>query len=203
MHDDSVDRTTNGSGFVKDFTFDEIRFASLLPSISSHYLTSVKYSCYHRNLDAAYHYPELRGTGIRVPTFEECVQAVAQDQKLTFLLDIKDIRLVPDIVPVLPNNLVFHLDVTLSQLMKKYGIEKRTIVCAVDPATNEQVAAVLPPYVPLVPDIFSVCSIVSTIASVCRYFDVGDEEDHGVRLLPRVAASVAPFVYGLRGGRFH
>lgn len=95
MHDDTVDRTTNGSGFVKDFTFEEIRCAL----VTLWYSPVISYFPF-RKLDAAYFYPALRGTGVQVPTFDECIQATANDEKLVYMLDIKDIRLVPHLVPV-------------------------------------------------------------------------------------------------------
>lgn len=59
MHDDTVDRTTNGEGAVKGFTFDELRA-----------------------LDAGYHFTTdggattpYRGQGLTVPTFDEVIAA--------------------------------------------------------------------------------------------------------------------------------
>ncbi|MEZ4374468.1 MAG: glycerophosphodiester phosphodiesterase family protein [Polyangiaceae bacterium] len=59
MHDDTVDRTTNGTGAIKELTFAELR-----------------------SLDAAYNFSEdggqtfpYRGKGIQVPTLEEARRA--------------------------------------------------------------------------------------------------------------------------------
>ncbi|MFP4114337.1 MAG: glycerophosphodiester phosphodiesterase [Spirochaetota bacterium] len=60
IHDETVDRTTNGSGAVRDLTFEELRA-----------------------LDAAYHWPHhldttvhpYRGQGVVVPTLEEVLRA--------------------------------------------------------------------------------------------------------------------------------
>jgi glycerophosphoryl diester phosphodiesterase len=59
IHDDTVDRTTNGSGRVNDLTLAEAQ-----------------------QLDAAYHYTAdkgrsfpLRGKGLRIPTLKEIFQA--------------------------------------------------------------------------------------------------------------------------------
>lgn len=48
LHDPTVDRTTNGNGQAKDMTLEELR-----------------------KLDAASNFPELKGQGIQIPTFEE------------------------------------------------------------------------------------------------------------------------------------
>jgi glycerophosphoryl diester phosphodiesterase len=58
IHDDTVDRTTDGTGLVSDLTLAEVR-----------------------ELDAGYHFvdldgrPKFRGRGVRVPTFGEVVDA--------------------------------------------------------------------------------------------------------------------------------
>jgi len=67
MHDDDVDRTTNGKGNVEDFTLSEIK-----------------------SLDAAYYYDNLRGTGITVPTFDEFLEEFLPYPNLLFMLDFKD-----------------------------------------------------------------------------------------------------------------
>lgn len=48
LHDSTVDRTTNGTGEAKEMTLEELR-----------------------KLDAAFHFPALKGQGIQIPTFEE------------------------------------------------------------------------------------------------------------------------------------
>jgi glycerophosphoryl diester phosphodiesterase len=67
MHDNSVDRTTNGKGLVSDYTLEELL-----------------------KLDAAYNYPNLRGTGIKVPTFKEFLDKFAPIKDLLFMFDFKD-----------------------------------------------------------------------------------------------------------------
>ena len=58
IHDPTVDRTTNGTGFVRDFSLPELR-----------------------ELDAAHHFRDLegrhslRGTGVTVPTLQEVLDA--------------------------------------------------------------------------------------------------------------------------------
>lgn len=60
IHDETVDRTTNGSGLVREMTLEEIR-----------------------ELDAAYHWPHheetdeypYRGRGVKIPTLEEVLRA--------------------------------------------------------------------------------------------------------------------------------
>jgi len=68
MHDDDVDRTTNGVGLVSSFTLSEIKL-----------------------LDAAKNYPELEGKGIDIPTFSEFLDEFLPIDNLLFMLDFKDI----------------------------------------------------------------------------------------------------------------
>jgi len=72
LHDDTVDRTTNGTGDANTFTLEEIK-----------------------KLDAAHGYPGLEGTGITIPTFREFLDEFAPCKNLMFMLDIKDIESVP------------------------------------------------------------------------------------------------------------
>ncbi len=59
IHDDTVDRTTNGTGRVRDLSLQEIQ-----------------------ELDAGYHFrdpegrPSFRGKGVRIPRFEEMLEAL-------------------------------------------------------------------------------------------------------------------------------
>jgi glycerophosphoryl diester phosphodiesterase len=85
MHDDRVDRTTNGSGLISDLTLEEIQA-----------------------LDAAYHFsppdaPEatpLRGTGITVPTLRSVFEAFPEAH---IILEVKDAdpRLVDTVLALL------------------------------------------------------------------------------------------------------
>lgn len=67
MHDSSVERTTNGRGPIEDHTLTELQ-----------------------QLDAAYNYPQLRGTGIGVPSFAEFLAEFVPVADLLFFLDFKD-----------------------------------------------------------------------------------------------------------------
>jgi len=67
MHDSSVERTTDGAGPVYAYTLEEVQ-----------------------QLDAAHHYPALRGRGIHVPSFAEFLARFAPLPDLLFLLDFKD-----------------------------------------------------------------------------------------------------------------
>ena len=59
MHDDTVDRTTDGTGAVKGLTFDELRALD---------------AGYHFTTDGGATHP-YRGTGIQVPTLDEVLAA--------------------------------------------------------------------------------------------------------------------------------
>jgi len=74
------------------------------------------------------------------------------DSKLVLIWDVKDIN----VAPLLPS------------LIKKYGVADRVIVSAVDPATNAAVSRVLPPEVPLLPDLLSV---LLRIVAYCFFVD--------------------------------
>ncbi|MGE0322185.1 MAG: glycerophosphodiester phosphodiesterase [Polyangiaceae bacterium] len=78
MHDDTVDRTTNGTGAIKELTFAELR-----------------------SLDAAYNFSEdggqtfpYRGKGLQVPTLEEAFDAHPDTE---WVIEIK--QETPSIVP--------------------------------------------------------------------------------------------------------
>jgi len=67
LHDDTVDRTTNGIGYVSDFTLEELK-----------------------KFNAAHNYPNLVGEVITVPTFNEFLDEFIQYEDLMFMLDFKD-----------------------------------------------------------------------------------------------------------------
>lgn len=78
MHDSSVERTTDGSGPVNQFLLHELKL-----------------------LDAAYHYPSLRGKRITVPTLEEFLTLFAPVKDLLFLFDFKDEESILRALPVI------------------------------------------------------------------------------------------------------
>lgn len=67
MHDSSVERTTDGSGPVNQYTLEELK-----------------------TLDAAHYYPELKGSDIRVPTLMEFLTLFVPVSDLLFMFDFKD-----------------------------------------------------------------------------------------------------------------
>jgi glycerophosphoryl diester phosphodiesterase len=67
IHDERVDRTTNGKGLVKELTLEELK-----------------------KLDAAYHYAHLKDQNITIPTFKEFLDEFIQEPNLVFFLDFKD-----------------------------------------------------------------------------------------------------------------
>ena len=67
IHWPFVDVTTDGHGWVANYTLEELR-----------------------QLDAARHYPRLRGTGITIPTLREFLDHFAPMKDLLFMFDFKD-----------------------------------------------------------------------------------------------------------------
>src|SRR6478609_4427463 len=67
MHDTTVERTTDGNGFLSSYSLKDVR-----------------------KLDAAFYYPELRGQGIKVPTLREFLYEFTPLPDLTFMFDFRD-----------------------------------------------------------------------------------------------------------------
>jgi len=122
LHDEELDRTTNGKGLAKNLTLAELK-----------------------QLDAAYPYPELRGTGISIPTFREFLDEFSEYPTLIVMLDIKDIDCIQ---PAL-------------ELVKEYGIEDRIIFGAVPTDSNALLQKLKPPTVPLITDTVSAIAIIT------------------------------------------
>ena len=78
MHDSSVDRTTDGQGALNGYRLAELR-----------------------RLDAAAHYPTLRGTGIGVPTLREFLEEFVHRRDLLFLFDFKEEEAVEHALPLI------------------------------------------------------------------------------------------------------
>ncbi len=68
IHWPFVDSTTNGRGWVSNYTLSELK-----------------------ELDAAYNYPRLRGTGITIPTLKEFLDEFVPKKDLLFMFDFKDV----------------------------------------------------------------------------------------------------------------
>ncbi len=87
MHDEKIDRTTNGKGFVRSYTYDELS-----------------------QFDAAYNFspPDfpLRGQGIKVPKFEDILDAFPHH---SFIAEIKQVDppIVDDVLEILENRDVY------------------------------------------------------------------------------------------------
>lgn len=60
IHDEMVDRTTNGTGYVKDKTLKELK-----------------------DLDASYKFPQYKGDDAKIPTFEEYCQFISTTHVVT------------------------------------------------------------------------------------------------------------------------
>ncbi len=70
LHDDTVDRTTNGSGKVASFTLDELKTLD---------------AGYHFTRDGGQTFP-YRGQGVTIPTFAEVLRALPESR---FLVEMK------------------------------------------------------------------------------------------------------------------
>lgn len=102
IHDETVDRTTNGRGRVDAYTLQELQ-----------------------KLDAGYSFQDLegnfsyRGQGVRIPTLEEIFSKYGEKYYLHF--EIKD---------TYPKNGPSQIEEKLWQLIQKYHMEKRVIVAS-------------------------------------------------------------------------
>ncbi len=102
IHDNTVDRTTNGHGRVDTYTLAKLQ-----------------------TLDAGYHFQDLqgsysyRGKGVRIPALEEVFSTYAAKYHLHF--EIKD---------AYPKGEPSQIEAKLWTLIQKYGMEKKTIVGA-------------------------------------------------------------------------
>jgi glycerophosphoryl diester phosphodiesterase len=101
IHDPTVDRTTNGTGFVADLSLKEVQ-----------------------QLDAGYHFKDLqgnysyRGKGVRIPTVEELFQ---QFPNMRIEIEIKDDN---------PSERLNEISKKLWELIKKYNKEDQVLVAS-------------------------------------------------------------------------
>ncbi|WP_066389249.1 glycerophosphodiester phosphodiesterase [Neobacillus mesonae] len=98
MHDEKVDRTTGGTGFVKDYTLEEIK------QLDAGSWFNEKYPQY-ANPDYA---------GVKVPTLEEIFQKFGKNNQ--YYIETKS----PEIYPGMEKELL--------RLIDKYGIDKETLL---------------------------------------------------------------------------
>eukprot|EP01125_Pyxidicula_operculata_P020802 TRINITY_DN7798_c0_g1_i2.p1 TRINITY_DN7798_c0_g1~~TRINITY_DN7798_c0_g1_i2.p1 ORF type:complete len:304 (-),score=38.53 TRINITY_DN7798_c0_g1_i2:45-956(-) len=117
LHDSSVKRTTNGSLHASAMTLEEIK-----------------------KLDAGWHYPELRGKGIQIPTLDEVMTEFQNDKNLIFFFDVKQI----EVVPMLP------------KIIEDWKLHDRVIVGAVAADINREIRKTLPKTIPLCPDAITI-----------------------------------------------
>ena len=102
IHDDTVDRTTNGSGRVDSYTLAELQ-----------------------KLDAGYRFRDLqgehsyRGKGVKIPALEEVFSAYAAKYYLHF--EVKD---------AYPKDRPSQIEAKLWELIQRYQMEKRVIVAS-------------------------------------------------------------------------
>lgn len=101
IHDDTVDRTTDGSGRVNDMTLEEIKRLD-----AGHYF---------KDLDGEYSY---RGKGVEIPTLEEIFDALPNMKWNIEIKDTNDPDLYEEIVR------------TYWQMIKDYGLEKDVLTAS-------------------------------------------------------------------------
>eukprot|EP01083_Nonionella_stella_P092766 259797_1 len=124
-HDSTVNRTTNGSGFVSSFTFDEIR-----------------------KLDAAYKFRvvgddgqesfPLRGSNYKIPSVEEIIDEFisAKDKfgnPLCFIFDIKQKSVVCEVLALISDR----------------GISDRVVLCALPWGASRELLRLKPHAIPM------------------------------------------------------
>ncbi|PRP92806.1 Glycerophosphoryl diester phosphodiesterase [Enhygromyxa salina] len=87
MHDDTVDRTTDGSGAIKDMSFDELRMLD---------------AGYTFTTDGGETYP-YRGMGLQIPTLEEVFEAFPDAY---YMIEIKQAEpsIVADLLPIIADH---------------------------------------------------------------------------------------------------
>jgi len=145
IHDDDVDRTTNGKGDVCDFSLEELK-----------------------KLDAAFLYDDLRGTGIKIPTFQEFLDDFYPIPNLIFMLDFKD---------------AISIEMTL-EVVKNLKMESRIILGSCDTDCNTLLSKLKPPSVPLITDVYSTVVIITAYMAGCLDWYTFEHKIFGFILIP-------------------
>lgn len=107
IHDDTVDRTTNGSGRVQEYTFEQLQ------TLDAGYDWTPSLAEEDSQKDQPY-----RGQGIRIPSLEEIIQAFP-DMRMN--IEIK--QKTPSIVA------------SLCELLRRYDMTNRVLVASFHPET--------------------------------------------------------------------
>jgi len=119
VHDNTVDRTTNEHGLVSKYTLAELK-----------------------TLDAAWDYPDLRSTGIQIPSLDE-VLAEFRNSDVIFFFDVKD----DAVIELLPS------------IIERWNIKDQLIFGAVAPAINKRLMQLFPD-IPICPDFITVLKMI-------------------------------------------
>ncbi len=124
MHWSSVDETTNGKGCIGDHTLAELK-----------------------QLDAAFKYDKLRGTGITIPTFKEFLDTFVPIKDLLFFFDFKDC-------------LCFKM--AMKMIEHSYSIEGRYVLGSVMSDANRLIRQTRPSAsIPICSDILTTLAIIA------------------------------------------
>eukprot|EP01100_Stratorugosa_tubuloviscum_P002705 TRINITY_DN1642_c1_g1_i1.p1 TRINITY_DN1642_c1_g1~~TRINITY_DN1642_c1_g1_i1.p1 ORF type:complete len:326 (-),score=147.39 TRINITY_DN1642_c1_g1_i1:963-1940(-) len=132
MHDFRLEGTTNGRGEGRNYTIDQLK-----------------------QLDSGYSYTNdglnfpHRDKGFKIPTFDEFLDEFANQEHLTFIIDVKTPTAA---IPTL---------VKLQEIERQIpSLHNRIMLCAVGPETNQILLANKPDHYPLFPDFTSVLKFV-------------------------------------------
>ena len=127
LHWGTVDETTDGTGSVTSYTLKQLK-----------------------QLDAAFHNPELRGTGITIPTLKEFLDTFVPIPDLLFFFDFKD---------------TLSLKMSL-KMIDGYGIGNRFALGSVITSTNAYIINYRERY----PDVPNCTDIINTFKMTLDYY---------------------------------
>lgn len=109
IHDNTVDRTTNGTGRVNDLTLEEIK--------------QLDAADYFQDLNGEYSY---RGQGITIPTVEEIFE------------EFSDMKMVIEVKKTNDPELYMPMTENLWELIQRYGLEDQILIASFDQAINDK-----------------------------------------------------------------
>ncbi|MCD8508849.1 MAG: glycerophosphodiester phosphodiesterase [Bacillus sp. (in: Bacteria)] len=109
IHDNTVDRTTDGTGRVNDLTLEEIK--------------QLDAADYFQDLNGEY---SFRGQGITIPTVEEIFE------------EFSDMKMVIEVKKTNDPELYMPMTENLWELIERYGLEDQILIASFDQAINDK-----------------------------------------------------------------